>query len=223
VASALLCVVIGVICTLGVAVTMHLNSWNIKSEWSSYDASIVHWWSWAMDVHQHDIMTFDKPPEAPLDVRAERRKLQHLRYVPRDQAPFGGQPGYSAKPHNSVWSCYETGFPFRCLMGAAFKTEGSPVIYQGCWPCPALWNTSGPWPWPIPLMPIWRGLLADSALYASAGWLTLSAISTWRSTLRRRSGLCAHCRYDLRGTPPGSPCPECGARSSVELSSGTSM
>mgnify|MGYP000989602022 CR=1 FL=1 len=29
---------------------------------------------------------------------------------------------------------------------------------------------------------------------------------------RRRSlrGLCPTCRYDLRGLPPGTPCPECG-------------
>jgi hypothetical protein len=27
---------------------------------------------------------------------------------------------------------------------------------------------------------------------------------------RARIGFCKKCRYDLRGLPPGSPCPECG-------------
>lgn len=34
-----------------------------------------------------------------------------------------------------------------------------------------------------------------------------------RRKVRLRRGLCPHCAYDLRATPLGSPCPECGTLS----------
>jgi hypothetical protein len=76
----------------------------------------------------------------------------------------------------------------------------------------------------LPLWPVWPGLLADTALFGSLWWLILFAPATLRRILRRRRGQCPACGYDLRSTPHGSPCPECGrpAPDSRTLDSGTS-
>jgi hypothetical protein len=37
-------------------------------------------------------------------------------------------------------------------------------------------------------------------------------ISARRARFRARLNLCANCVYDLRATPPDTPCPECGTR-----------
>jgi hypothetical protein len=45
------------------------------------------------------------------------------------------------------------------------------------------------------------------------GVLTIVGVPLLRSGIiarRARVGLCKKCHYDLRGLPPGSPCPECG-------------
>lgn len=62
----------------------------------------------------------------------------------------------------------------------------------------------------IPLTPMWPGFLADTVLYGLVWWVFLLALAAWIRRRRRRAGLCVHCRYDLRATPPGLPCPECG-------------
>ncbi len=62
----------------------------------------------------------------------------------------------------------------------------------------------------IPFWPVWRGLLIDIALYAVLWSLLLFGLPALRRAVRRRKGLCPHCAYDLRATPPNQPCPECG-------------
>lgn len=67
----------------------------------------------------------------------------------------------------------------------------------------------------LPLKPVWGGLVLDTAFYGAAWLLVLGlAASPWslRRLLRRRSGACEECAYDLRGTS-GERCPECGWRS----------
>ena len=61
-----------------------------------------------------------------------------------------------------------------------------------------------------PLIPIWSGLAADTALFTLPWLLLCLGIPAFRRALRNRRGLCAACGYDLRATPAGSPCPECG-------------
>jgi hypothetical protein len=61
----------------------------------------------------------------------------------------------------------------------------------------------------LPLRPIPRGLLLDTALYAAA-WallLTLAATRPLRRIRRRARGHCPACGYDLASLPA---CPECG-------------
>ncbi|MBK7403629.1 MAG: hypothetical protein IPJ41_03085 [Phycisphaerales bacterium] len=61
---------------------------------------------------------------------------------------------------------------------------------------------------PIPLSPMWPGLLTDIAVFAGAGLLLGLAPARCRAILRRRRGLCPACGYDRRGVE--GPCPECG-------------
>jgi hypothetical protein len=61
----------------------------------------------------------------------------------------------------------------------------------------------------LPLTPIWRGLMANAAVYAAifgAIWVGPVAV---RRARRRRRGQCAACGYSLRQFT-GERCPECG-------------
>jgi hypothetical protein len=64
----------------------------------------------------------------------------------------------------------------------------------------------------IPLIPMWRGLAANTAFFAAA-WAVLLVLfpavyRRHRASRRRRLGLCAACAYDLKAQD--GPCPECG-------------
>jgi hypothetical protein len=53
----------------------------------------------------------------------------------------------------------------------------------------------------IILLPVWCAI-------------ALATARAFRRRVRRRRGLCEACGYDLRGSPPGGACPECGASTS---------
>ncbi len=55
--------------------------------------------------------------------------------------------------------------------------------------------------WPGVIIPLWIPLAA----------FALSAAALRRGIGRRRLGTCRGCGYDLRGLPPRTVCPECGA------------
>jgi len=61
----------------------------------------------------------------------------------------------------------------------------------------------------LPCRPVPQGLAADSAILAIP-WFVLLSLGPVLRAIRRRRGLCPNCAYNLRGLPPGSPCPECG-------------
>jgi hypothetical protein len=67
----------------------------------------------------------------------------------------------------------------------------------------------------VPFLPLYRGL-AINLLWFSLLWFILLTVASFaRRSLRRRRGLCPACAYDLRATPAGSPCPECGTPTSA--------
>ncbi|MGP1346867.1 MAG: hypothetical protein ACTS3F_09420 [Phycisphaerales bacterium] len=66
----------------------------------------------------------------------------------------------------------------------------------------------------LPLIPIWPGLLANTAIYAAALWLLTLAPLRLRRTLRARKGHCPHCAYDLNNLTTDR-CPECGRSASM--------
>ena len=60
----------------------------------------------------------------------------------------------------------------------------------------------------IAAAPGWSIVLA-SAIFPLT-WITTRIRARLRRRRLLRQGLCLHCGYDLRATPTGSPCPECG-------------
>lgn len=64
----------------------------------------------------------------------------------------------------------------------------------------------------LPLIPIWPGLLANTAIFAAA-WFTPGFVwRTARTHRRRQQGRCLACGYDTATLPA---CPECGPGSST--------
>lgn len=62
----------------------------------------------------------------------------------------------------------------------------------------------------FPCRPVPSGFALCTAFYGGA-WFALIASASWiRRRLRVRTGFCPNCQYDLRATPRGMPCPECG-------------
>ncbi len=61
----------------------------------------------------------------------------------------------------------------------------------------------------LPLIPIWRGLLLDTLLFAAIIAIVHSSVRALRSHLRRRRGHCPRCNYDLLHNVEAG-CSECG-------------
>ncbi|HMN40084.1 MAG TPA: hypothetical protein PKE29_04510 [Phycisphaerales bacterium] len=62
----------------------------------------------------------------------------------------------------------------------------------------------------IPLAPAWPGFAVDAIAFGMLAWLVVRGPSMTRRWLRRRSGRCLKCGYELTGLAPEAPCPECG-------------
>ena len=63
----------------------------------------------------------------------------------------------------------------------------------------------------LPVNPIWPGFAINTVFYACVLWLLFAGPFVLRRRRRIRRGLCPKCAYDLRGTPEGVACPECGS------------
>jgi hypothetical protein len=61
----------------------------------------------------------------------------------------------------------------------------------------------------IPCIPIARGVVINTSLWALLWMPLLIGVPIWRRRSRARRGRCTQCAYDLRGDF-GSGCPECG-------------
>lgn len=59
----------------------------------------------------------------------------------------------------------------------------------------------------LPYAPLWRGFIANCAVYAATCWMLLTMNAVYRDRRRRRLGQCLSCGYVLAGLPR---CPECG-------------
>ncbi len=67
----------------------------------------------------------------------------------------------------------------------------------------------------LPIQPLWGGFAANTAVNLGVVGLLWYGLTSVRRLRRRRAGRCPACAYDLRGLPPGTPCPECGKSDTV--------
>lgn len=73
-------------------------------------------------------------------------------------------------------------------------------------------------PRPLPIMPMWPGLIANTVTYACALYVPL-LVTRHR---RARRGECPKCGYSRSGLADGSPCPECGVLTNAPAACPTS-
>jgi hypothetical protein len=144
-----------------------------------------------------------------------------------------------AAPWLKPWESTERNWPQFFPPAPLYAIRANVVRGYG-WPLPALacvlylkepagptfaWGTRGslvvPWfrspdsisirpPLILPYLPLSRGIVVNSALYAVIWAAVLFACRSARTRFRRRRSRCIVCNYDLGALPPGSPCPECG-------------
>lgn len=139
-----------------------------------------------------------------------------------DPAAWPARTGAYSRPNMSytahLASRYAAGWPFLCAEGRADSigtTQSSRTMrFSGIVTDPRFFPLGGVGY--LVYHPRWPAYLAntliDGTLLAASIFLSILAVRAVRAKRRTRKGLCPHCAYDLRATPPNQPCPECGQR-----------
>ncbi len=105
---------------------------------------------------------------------------------------------------------HRQGLPWRCVYWWGYVPNRTPykAVYFGV----VRLNDDA-----HPYLPLWPGLLANTAIYGSAWMIVLtgvpSAFRFARTRRRRARGCCTKCGYDLTGLADDAVCPECGSAS----------
>lgn len=113
------------------------------------------------------------------------------------------------------WIESGVGFPFICLYKWQEETDG---VLHGAIPLPDPNGHMQHWPGAestrgLPYLPIWPGLIANTAFWGGAWWCVLFVPGMVRRRNRVRRGRCPSCGYDLSAGQAGGVCPECGTPS----------
>lgn len=105
-----------------------------------------------------------------------------------------------------------SGWPLVCMVSvsSAYWPNHSDVVHGVVSGVPLGKNRQGTYgrPMLLPIKPIWRGLLVNTALYATFIWFVIVVLIRLRNSILRKCGLCIHCRYKVRDL---LVCPECGS------------
>jgi hypothetical protein len=124
-----------------------------------------------------------------------------------DAEAMGVIPGTPNRPAQMVG--LRGGWPLAALATEQHSSVAPPVRGGGTWrgriePPAWLRPIAGR---ALPILPVWPGLLADTAIFASSGAAVRGGWLVLRARRRRRRGQCTACGYALTGQPR---CPECG-------------
>jgi hypothetical protein len=130
---------------------------------------------------------------------------------------FGRVP-WPAEDSTASRTTNARGWPFLCLWNEyLLDLDRTPLRFttRGCipldrWMAPRQLAVYLEIPVVLPFLPIWRGLLFNTLVFASFWWLILFVPGTLRRHIRCRRHRCPTCGYDLKNLPPAQPCPECG-------------
>lgn len=126
--------------------------------------------------------------------------------------PHGNVP-----PEFWIQCVYASGWPFIALESENRTEEtarGGRVDYWGYGQSYPLWIPGRVKNWEqsmLPLRPVLPGFVLGTLVWGVASLALAWGCVSVRRGIRRRSGRCEMCGYDLKGTPTGV-CPECGVR-----------
>ncbi|MBX3403197.1 MAG: hypothetical protein KF699_07280 [Phycisphaeraceae bacterium] len=152
---------------------------------------------------------YDSNPVYPLSINQVFAGITDAAAWP--QLPPGATP-----PGNITFVQVEIqGIPFACVYGRMMGPPGSNgMVMEGMhWFAGHTWRNFSRQGEDLilPFHPIWSGYILNTLAWGLPLFALTLVPPAIRRTLRRRRGLCPACAYDLRATPAGSPCPECGS------------
>lgn len=151
-------------------------------------------------------------PSTANPLRECEHAVRSARYVHFD-VDFGMESQHVVMPY---FDLFDSGWPFRSLSASRLIDDGG---YLGLPSSPNLNDKSSGWlgftvgatSYVIPTHPRFPALLLNAVTWSAITWLAVQMCLQLRAATRIHRRLCPHCAYDLRATPPDSPCPECGA------------
>lgn len=202
----LICIVVGLITSVGVA-WVTFFSINLPSS-SLFDAQVFEteaveqsWW-WYQQFGGHTYVVILSTGDVNTYSREETNKGPSWSRV--HQIP-------DTKDKQTQYIYYEEawGWPMVCTLSVCWNSDQSTSIWtvdSGI----QVGTQNIPYELPklLPTRPIWIGLLVNTAFYATITWLLLFGCILLRNTFRIKHYLCVHCRYKVRDL---SVCPECGS------------
>lgn len=224
-----LCVVLGVVTTVGVA-------WGAAYSQTGWQAAEFRGFSGPGNVYQEPGAWWVEAVSTPLRLRRGAYKAgTGANYAPLVFGPPYDGEARTAPTELHHWN--EAWGNIRLRQPPTAGTEDQHLgVEEGCgWPRVVLWCSfgwkqegsgwrdavfggielpKGKW-WhlrALPLRPVWSGIAVDTFVYAVLWWVLLASLgglASWRRSVRYRRGRCADCGYDLVHKFE-SGCPECG-------------